>query len=88
MLFDLVGPQAICLVTDAMASQRDAGRDYTLGGRDVQVSDRTVRLTDGGSIAGGVATLLEVVRRCVTEAGIPLLEPSRRPRSHRHKPSV
>jgi N-acetylglucosamine-6-phosphate deacetylase len=74
MLFDLVGPQAICLVTDAMAASGMPDGSYTLGGRDVLVADRTVRLAEGGSIAGGVATLLEVVRWCVTDAGIPLLD--------------
>ena len=74
MLFDLVGPQAICLVTDAMAASGMPDGSYTLGGRDVRVADRTARLADGGSIAGGVATLLEVVRWCVAEAGIPLLD--------------
>jgi N-acetylglucosamine-6-phosphate deacetylase len=47
---------------------------YTLGGRDVLVADRTARLADGGSIAGGVATLLDVVRWCIAEAGVPLLD--------------
>ena len=74
MLFDLVGPQAICLVTDAMAASGMPDGSYTLGGRDVLVADRTARLADGGSIAGGVATLLDVVRWCVAEAGIPLLD--------------
>jgi N-acetylglucosamine-6-phosphate deacetylase len=74
MLFDLVGPLAICLVTDAMAASGMPDGSYTLGGRDVLVADRTARLADGGSIAGGVATLLEVVRWCVAEAGIPLLD--------------
>jgi N-acetylglucosamine-6-phosphate deacetylase len=72
MLFDLVGPQAICLVTDAMAASGMPDGSYTLGGRDVIVADRTARLADGGSIAGGVATLLDVVRWCVTWAGISL----------------
>jgi N-acetylglucosamine-6-phosphate deacetylase len=74
MLFDLVGPQAICLVTDAMAASGMPDGSYTLGGRDVVVAGRTARLADGGSIAGGVATLLDVVRWCVAEAGIPLLD--------------
>ena len=74
MLFDLVGPQAICLITDAMAASGMPDGSYTLGGRDVVVADRTARLADGGSIAGGVATLLDVVRWCVAEAGIPLLD--------------
>jgi N-acetylglucosamine-6-phosphate deacetylase len=74
MLFDLVGPQAICLVTDAMAASGMPDGSYTLGGRDVRVADRTARLADGGSIAGGVATLLDVVRRSVAGAGVPLLD--------------
>jgi len=74
MLFDLVGPQAVCLVTDAMAASGMPDGGYTLGGREVTVADRTARLADGGSIAGGVATLLDVVRWCVGEVGIPLLD--------------
>jgi N-acetylglucosamine-6-phosphate deacetylase len=74
MLFDLVGPQAICLVTDAMAASGMPDGSYTLGGQRVLVSDRTARLADGGSIAGGVATLLDVVRWCVAEVGISLLD--------------
>ena len=74
MLFDLVGPQAICLVTDAMAASGMPDGDYLLGGRAVTVADRTVRLAGDGSIAGGVATMLDVVRWCVTEAGIPLVD--------------
>jgi N-acetylglucosamine-6-phosphate deacetylase len=74
MLFETVGPESLALITDAMAaSGMPAGR-YTLGGRDVVVEGRTARLADGGSIAGGVATLLEVVRWCVTEAGVPLAD--------------
>jgi N-acetylglucosamine-6-phosphate deacetylase len=72
MLFDLVGADGICLVTDAMAASGMPEGSYTLGGRDVVVAGRTARLADGGSIAGGVATLLEVVRWCVVVAGVPL----------------
>jgi N-acetylglucosamine-6-phosphate deacetylase len=74
MLFDLVGPQAICLVTDAMAASGMPDGRYTLGGQDVLVAERTARLADGGSIAGGVATMLDVVRWCVAEAGVPLVD--------------
>jgi N-acetylglucosamine-6-phosphate deacetylase len=74
MLFDLVGPQAICLITDAMAASGMPDGAYKLAGRDVVVADRTARLVDGGSIAGGVATMLDVVRWCVDSAGVPLLD--------------
>ena len=72
MLFDVVGPDGLCLITDAMAASGMPEGTYTLGGRDVVVAGRTARLADGGSIAGGVATLLEVVRWCVAEVGVPL----------------
>jgi len=74
MLFDLVGPDGLSLVTDSMAASGMPDGTYTLGGQDVVVTDRTARLVEGGSIAGGVATLLDVVRWCVTEAGIPLVD--------------
>ena len=74
MLFDLVGAQGICLITDAMAASGMPDGSYTLGGQDVIVSGRTARLAEGSSIAGGVATMLDVVRWCVQSAGIPLLD--------------
>jgi N-acetylglucosamine-6-phosphate deacetylase len=74
MLFDLVGAQGICLITDATAASGMPDGTYTLGGQDVIVSGRTARLARGNSIAGGVATLLDVVRWCVQSAGIPLLD--------------
>ena len=74
MLFETVGPGSLALITDAMAASGMPEGRYTLGGRDVVVDGRTARLADGGSIAGGVATLLEVVRWCVTEVGIPLTD--------------
>ena len=74
MLFDLVGAQGICLITDSMAASGMPDGTYSLGGRDVIVSGRTARLAVGNSIAGGVATLLDVVRWCVHSAGIPLLD--------------
>ena len=74
MLFDLIGAQGICLITDAMAASGMPDGTYALGGQDVIVSGRTARLVEGGSIAGGVATMLDVVRWCVQSAGIPLLD--------------
>jgi len=74
MVFDIVGPQAICLITDAMAASGMSDGTYTLGGQDVIVADRTARLIDGESIAGGVATMLDVLRWCVDAAGITLLD--------------
>lgn len=74
MLFETVGPGSLALITDSMAASGMPEGRYTLGGRNVVVDGRTARLADGGSIAGGVATLLEVVRWCVTEVGISLTD--------------
>ncbi|MHB8188583.1 MAG: N-acetylglucosamine-6-phosphate deacetylase [Dermatophilaceae bacterium] len=74
MLFDLVGAQGICLITDAMSASGMPDGNYTLGGQGVIVSGRTARLAEGNTIAGGVATMLDVVRWCVQSAGIPLLD--------------
>jgi N-acetylglucosamine-6-phosphate deacetylase len=38
------------------------------------VSGRAARLTDSGSLAGGVSTLVDQVRWLVTELGIPLVD--------------
>ncbi|WP_411284059.1 N-acetylglucosamine-6-phosphate deacetylase [Lapillicoccus sp.] len=70
MLFDVVGPHNLMLVTDSMAASGMPDGRYTLGGQDVLVAGRAARLAEGGSIAGGVATLLDVVRWCVTQAGV------------------
>jgi len=68
-VFDLVGPDAIALVTDAMAAAGMADGDYQLGPMAVRVGDGVARLRnpDGsaGAIAGGTAHLLDVVRSVV-----------------------
>jgi N-acetylglucosamine-6-phosphate deacetylase len=74
MLFEVVGPAQLALITDAMAASGMPEGVYSLGGRQVVVDGRTARLADGGAIAGGVATLSEVVRWCVQEAGVGLVD--------------
>lgn len=76
-VFDLVGPDAVLLVTDAMAAAGMPDGDYRLGPMDVRVAGGVARIVepDGspGSIAGGTAHLLDVVRRTV-RAGVPLAD--------------
>ncbi|WP_448061557.1 N-acetylglucosamine-6-phosphate deacetylase [Cellulomonas hominis] len=76
-VFDLVGPDAIVLVTDAMAATGMADGDYRLGPMDVRVSGGVARVVDpdgtAGAIAGGTAHLLDVVRHTVA-AGVPLVD--------------
>lgn len=76
-VFDLVGPDAIALVTDAMAAAGMPDGDYQLGPMAVHVGGGVARLRTGdgsvGAIAGGTAHLLDVVRQ-VVGAGISVVD--------------
>ncbi|MEO6411414.1 MAG: amidohydrolase family protein [Pedococcus sp.] len=74
MVYDAVGADHIALVSDAMAASGLPDGAYSLGGLDVTVSDRAARLTDSGSLAGGVSTLIEQVRWLVDDLRIPLVD--------------
>lgn len=78
MLGTLLPPTALALVTDAMAATGNPDGSYRIGRLDVAVADGVARLTttDGspGAIAGGTSTLLDVVRRVVTRAGLSLAD--------------
>ena len=85
MVFSLVGPRSVALITDAMAAAGMSDGHYTLGSLDVLVQDHVARLApaaggpgtveveEPGAIAGATSFLLENVRRCV-EWGIPLAD--------------
>ncbi|SDP22329.1 N-acetylglucosamine-6-phosphate deacetylase [Klenkia soli] len=73
MVFDLVGPAQVALVSDAMAAAGMPDGGYQLGGLPVTVAAGVARLSDGGAIAGGTARLLDVVR-CTVAAGVPLAD--------------
>ncbi|MDM7855777.1 N-acetylglucosamine-6-phosphate deacetylase [Cellulomonas alba] len=73
-VFDLVGADAIALVTDAMAAAGMPDGEYQLGPKAVTVAGGVARLSGpDGAIAGGVAHLVDVVRQVVA-AGIPLAD--------------
>jgi N-acetylglucosamine-6-phosphate deacetylase len=73
MVFDLLGPDRVVLVTDAMAAAGMPDGSYDLGPQRVRVTKGVARLGEGrdAPLAGGTAHLLDVVRRCV-EAGVEL----------------
>jgi N-acetylglucosamine-6-phosphate deacetylase len=83
MVFNLVGPGSIALITDAMAAAGMSDGRYTLGSLDVLVRDGVARLApagaeaaageEPGAIAGATSFLMENVRRCV-QWGIPLAD--------------
>lgn len=72
-VFELVGRENVVLVTDAMAAAGMADGAYQLGSLAVTVTDGVARLTHGGTIAGGTAHLLDVVRTTVA-GGVDLVD--------------
>lgn len=74
MVMDVAGPGSVVLVSDATAAAGMPAGRYLLGGLEVQVEGTTARLVHGDSLAGGAGTLLDIVRRCVRHAGVPLLD--------------
>lgn len=64
-VFDLVGCENIALVTDSMAAAGLADGTYSLGGAPVTVTNNVARLDRTGAIAGGTATMLDVLRSTV-----------------------
>ncbi len=68
-VFALVGAENILLVTDSMAAAGLADGQYMLGPSPVTVENGVATLDATGSIAGGTATLLDVVR-LTTAAGV------------------
>ncbi|MFJ5861216.1 N-acetylglucosamine-6-phosphate deacetylase [Pseudarthrobacter sp. NPDC092439] len=71
LVFDLVGAGNIALVTDSMAATGLQDGHYRLGSLAVTVDRGVARVDSSGSIAGGTATLLDVVR-CAVAAGVDL----------------
>lgn len=72
-IIGLVGADNVALVTDAMAAAGMPDGAYRLGSLDVSVEHGVARLAHGGSIAGGTAHLLDVVRTTVA-GGVPLVD--------------
>ena len=65
MVFELVGADNVVLVTDSMAATGLPDGDYELGPSAVAVRGGVAALKSNGALAGGTATLLEVVRRTI-----------------------
>jgi len=78
-VFDLVGGARIALVSDAMAAAGMPDGRYRLGPLDVTVHHSVARLSrdadsETAPIAGGTATVLDLLRRAVLDAGVPLVD--------------
>ncbi|MDO4242406.1 MAG: amidohydrolase family protein [Actinomyces sp.] len=72
-MFETLGRDNVVLITDAMAAAGMPDGDYLLGPAAVTVAGGIARLTDGDSIAGGTAHLIDVVRTTVA-GGVPLVD--------------
>lgn len=72
-MFATLGAGNIALITDAMAAAGMKDGAYRLGSLDVEVAGGVARLAEGGSIAGGTAHLLDVVR-ITAQGGVPLVD--------------
>ena len=70
-MFELLGAQNIALVTDSMAAAGLSDGEYLLGPTEVEVQGGTARVKATGAIAGGTASMLDLVRNAVA-AGVPL----------------
>lgn len=70
-MFEVVGAEAIALVTDSMAATGLADGNYELGSSAVSVTNGEARLASDGSLAGGTASMLDVLRKVVA-AGVGL----------------
>lgn len=74
-VLDLVGPDQVALVSDAMAAAGMADGRYLLGGQPVDVRGGVARLAgedpeEQRSIAGGTSRLVDVVRRAAAHHGL------------------
>lgn len=74
MMFDLVGPDSLALITDALSACGMPPGRYTLGDLDIVVDDEVCRLAEGDSIAGSIATMIDVLRWTTGVVGIPLAD--------------
>lgn len=71
--FRMFGKERIALISDSMMATGLSDGEYTLGGQKVYVKGKRATLADG-TVAGSVSNLLDCVRTCVKEMGIPLEE--------------
>lgn len=77
MVFALLGPDRIALVTDASAAAGLPDGIHRVRAPTGPREGLAVRLAGGdgaGPLAGGATTLLDLARRCVQEAGVPLVD--------------
>jgi N-acetylglucosamine-6-phosphate deacetylase len=75
MLYRAKGAKGICLVTDATAGAGlPEGSQFGLFGKDCIVVNGVCLLADHSALAGSAARMIDLVRKMVREANVPLNE--------------
>lgn len=70
-MFQLFGPERICMISDSMMATGMPDGEYSLGGQAVNVVGKKATLTDG-TIAGSASNLYDCFKTAVLGMGIPL----------------
>lgn len=70
--FKMFGDDRIILISDSMTAAGMPDGEYFLGGQSVRVEGKTAALTSDGTLAGSVTNLMDCMRNCVLNIGIPL----------------
>ena len=70
-MFQLFGPERICMISDSMMATGMPNGEYSLGGQAVNVVGKKATLTDG-TIAGSASNLYDCFKTAVLGMGIPL----------------
>ena len=70
--FAMIGDERIVLISDSLRACGLGDGLIDLGGQQVQVTGTRATLVDGGNLAGSVTNLMDCMRICVQEMGIPL----------------
>lgn len=70
--FSMIGPERMVLISDSLRAAGLGEGIIDLGGQEVRVSGTRATLVKGGNLAGSVTNLMECMRICVREMGIPL----------------
>ena len=73
LAFRMLGPERLCLMTDAIAATSMGAGDYSLATRRVHLNDGIPKLEDG-TIAGSILTMNEALRNVLTFTGCKIPE--------------
>ena len=70
--FKMFGDSRVIMISDSVMAAGMPDGDYTLGGQKITVTGKTAIVESTGALAGSVSNLMECMRLCVKEMGIPL----------------